>query len=150
MPSQPITMRKIREVIRLRFECKLSLDAIARALSLSKGVVAKYVKAVEQQDASWEALAGLDDRALSLALLSRTAPAATRASQFTPADYAWVHQELKRKGVTLQLLWEEYQAQCTGRAWGYTSFCVHYRAWLASLKRSMRQIHRAEIGRAHV
>ena len=77
MPSQPITMRKIREVIRLRFECKLSLDAIARALSLSKGVVAKYVKAVEQQDASWEALAGLDDRALSLALLSRTAPAAT-------------------------------------------------------------------------
>lgn len=143
MPSQPITMRKIREVLRLRFECKLSLDAIARALSLSKGVVAKYVKAVEQQDASWEALAGLDDRALSLALLSRTAPAATRASQFTPADYAWVHQELKRKGVTLQLLWEEYQAQCTGRAWGYTSFCVHYRAWLASLKRSMRQIHRA-------
>ena len=78
MPSQPITMRKIREVIRLRFECKLSLDAIARALSLSKGVVAKYVKAVEQQDASWEALAGLDDGVLSLALLSRTAPAATR------------------------------------------------------------------------
>lgn len=143
MPSQRITMRKIREVLRLRFECKLSLDAIARALSLSKGVVAKYVKAVEQRHLSWETLTRLDDGALSATLSSQSVPAAIRASQFTPPDYAWVHQELKRKGVTLQLLWEEYQAQCAGRAWGYTSFCIHYRAWIASLKRSMRQIHRA-------
>ena len=74
MPSQRITMRKIREVLRLRFECKLSLDAIARALSLSKGVVAKYVKMVEQRHESWEALASLDDSALSLALCSLAPP----------------------------------------------------------------------------
>jgi len=104
----------------LRFECKLSLDAIARALSLSKGVVAKYVKMVEQRHESWEALASLDDNALNLALSSQSTPPAIRASQFTPPDYAWVHQELKRKGVTLQLLWEEYQAQCAGKAMLYS------------------------------
>lgn len=67
----------------------------------------------------------------------------TRASQFIPPDYAWVYQELKRKSVTLQLLWEEYREHCPGRPWGYTSFCLHYRALAQTLKRSMRQMHRA-------
>jgi hypothetical protein len=113
-------MRKIREVLRLRFECKVSLDRIARALSLSKGVVAKYVKMVEQRHESWEALASLDDNALNLALSSQSTPTAIRASQSTPPDYACVHQEPKRKGVTLQLQWEEYQAQCAGKAMLYS------------------------------
>ena len=143
MPSQRITMRKIREVLRLRFECKLSLETIARALSLSKGVVAKYIKTAEQLQRPWSELAELDEGALSLELSPKPTTPVARASQFLPPDYVWVHQELKRKGVTLQLLWEEYQAQCAGKAWGYTSFCTHYRTWQTSLKRSMRQTHRA-------
>lgn len=143
MPSQRITMRKIREVLRLRLECDLSLDAIARASSLSKGAVAKYVKAAEQAQLHWSAIAVLDDRALSERLAPPPAQPVMRVSQFTPPDYALVHQELKRKGVTLQLLWEEYQEQCPGRAWGYTSFCTHYREWVQTLKRSMRQVHHA-------
>ena len=82
MPSQRITMRKIREVLRLRFECKVSLDAIARALSLSKGVVAKYVKMVEQRHESWETLPSLDDNALNLALSSES----TIANHILQAD----------------------------------------------------------------
>ena len=66
----------------LRFECKLSLDAIARALSLSKGVVAKYVKMVEQRHESWETLASLDDNALNLALSSES----TIANHILQAD----------------------------------------------------------------
>ncbi|MGH8291751.1 MAG: tyrosine-type recombinase/integrase, partial [Steroidobacteraceae bacterium] len=58
-------------------------------------------------------------------------------------DYAYVHQELKRKGVTLQLLWEEYHAAQGERAYRYSQFCWHYQRFHDSLARSMRQTHRA-------
>ncbi len=63
-----------------------------------------------------------------------------RSSHQLLPDFAAVHQELKRAGVTLQLLWEEY-AQDNALAYKYTSFCVKYRAWVLGLKRSIRQIH---------
>lgn len=143
MPSERITMRKIREVLRLRYACQLSLEAIARALSLSKGTVANYVKAAQQAQLNWSEVATLDEVALAKRLVPLRVKPGKRASQFIPPDYAWVYQELKRKSVTLQLLWEEYREQCPGRPWGYTSFCLHYRAWAQTLKRSMRQMHRA-------
>ncbi|WP_045366611.1 IS21 family transposase [Mycoavidus cysteinexigens] len=143
MPSRRITMRKVKEVLRLRYECRLSLEAIARVLSLSKGVVAKYIKLASQAGLAWEEAQALDETALSSRLKPPSEASVVRASQFMPPDYAWIHQELKRKGVTLQLLWEEYCAQCPGRPYSYTSLCVHYRAWAKTLKRSMRQVHRA-------
>lgn len=54
-----------------------------------------------------------------------------------------MHQELKKKGVTLQLLWEEYRSRHPEHAYRYAQFCVHYRAYRDSLARSLRQIHRA-------
>ncbi|MCD6027696.1 MAG: Transposase, family [Solimicrobium sp.] len=143
MPSQRITMRKIKEILRLRLECKLSLEGIARALSLSKGVVAEYVKRSEEAGLTWDAVLVLDETRIAERLLTRLGAPAERASQFTQPDYALIHQELKRKSVTLQLLWKEYGEQCNGRPYGYTSFCNHYRAWAKTLKRSMRQVHRA-------
>lgn len=143
MPSERITMRKIREVLRRRYACQLSLEAIARALSLSKGTVANYVKAAQQAQLNWSEVATLDEVALAKRLVPLRVKPGKRASQFIPPDYAWVYQELKRKSVTLQLLWEEYRERCPGRPWGYTSFCLHYRAWAQTLKRSMRQMHRA-------
>lgn len=83
---------------------------------------------------------GLDDGALERCLYSQ--PAA-RASAFIEPDYARIHQELKRKGVTLTLLWDEYQASSGIAAYQYTAFCTHYKAWVGTLKRSMRQTHRA-------
>ncbi len=139
MPSRRITMRKVKEVLRLRYECHLSLEAIARALSLSKGVVAKYIKLASQACLAWEEAQALDETALLSRLKPKSETPVVRASQFMPPDYAWLHQELKRKGVTLQLLWEEYCAQCPGRPYSYTSLCV----WAKTLKRSMRQVHRA-------
>jgi hypothetical protein len=67
-------------------------------------------------------------------------PPAPRASRRLEPDFALVHQELKRPGVTLMLLWEEYQrgqAQAGEAAYKYTSFCVKYAGWAARLKRSM-------------
>ncbi len=59
-------------------------------------------------------------------------------------DFARVHIELRRKGVTLMLLWQEYRAAHEGqRTWAYTQFCEHYKAFAKTLKRSMRQHRRA-------
>jgi transposase len=78
-------------------------------------------------------------------LLARLKPSGgtPRQSSFTAPDFASIHQGLKHKSVTLQLLWEDYRDQCPGRAYRYTSFCVQYRAFARRLKRSMRQVHRA-------
>ena len=132
-------MRKIRDVLRYRHSTDLSLEAIARALNLSKGVVAKYLKLATAVGLSWPLPDDLDDGALERRLYQQ--PAA-RTSAFTEPDYANVHQELKRKGITLILLWEEYRAAAGNTAYQYTAFCTRYRSWAGKLKRSMRQIHR--------
>ena len=69
--------------------------------------------------------------------------AAAREPTYAEPDYALVHQELKKKGVTLTLLWEEYLQAVGGRGYQYTAFCTRYKDWAGQLKRSMRQIHRA-------
>jgi transposase len=118
----------------------LSLERVARAQNLSKGVVAKYVKRAAAAGIVWGEVRELDETEFA-ARLQRSAP--PRVSSFAAPDFAWIHQELKKKSVTLQLLWEEYREQCAGRPYGYTSFCIHYRRWALHLKRSMRQVHRA-------
>ena len=133
-------MRKIRDVLRYRHSTDLSLEAIARVLNISKGVVAKYLKLAADAGLAWPLPDDLDDGALERRLYSQ--PSA-RASAFTEPDYSRVHQELKGKGVTLMLLWQEYRATVGDAAFQYTAFCTRYRAWAGKLKRSMRQVHRA-------
>lgn len=133
-------MRKIRDVLRYRHSAGLSLEAIARALKISKGVVAKYVRLASTAGLTWPIPEALDDSALEK-LLYRQGNA--HEPTFTEPDYALVHQELKRKGVTLTLLWEEYRQAFGERSYQYTAFCTRYRDWAGKLKRSMRQIHRA-------
>jgi transposase len=160
-------MRKIRDVLRYRHTTDLSLEAISRALDLSKGVVAKYVKLAAAANLGWplpEAFA--DDQALERALYPNCASTNANAAanhnelpnrgelrpnaKFVEPDYAALHQELKRKGVTLTLLWQEYcqtvgstTDAATPAPYRYTAFCTRYRDWANTLKRSMRQIHRA-------
>ena len=133
-------MRKIRDVLRYRHSTELSLEAIARALNISKGVVAKYLRLATEAGLGWPLPADLDDAALEKLLYQQPA---SRMSAFAEPDYAQVHQELKRKGVTLILLWEEYRQEVGDTAFQYTAFCTRYRVWSGKLKRSMRQIHRA-------
>jgi transposase len=133
-------MRKIRDVLRYRHSTGLSLEAIARALNISKGVVSKYLRLATDAGLGWPLPDDLDDTALEKKLYQL--PTA-RAPTFTEPDYALIHQELKRKGVTLLLLWEEYQQEVGDTAFQYTAFCTRYKAWAGKLKRSMRQTHRA-------
>ena len=140
MPQQRMDIRMIKDILRLKYQGGLSHEAIARSLSISKGVVAKYLALAGAAGMDWQATAELDEAALERRLLGRSA-AETRV---VPADFASVHIELRRKGVTLALLWQEYRAAHAGqRTWAYTQFCEHYKAFAKTLKRSMRQPRRA-------
>jgi transposase len=132
-------MRKIREILRLKFEARLSHERIAAATGVSKGAVSNYVQRAVQRSLGWPLPEDLDEAALERLLF----PQVVQQEQYTHADYAYVHQELKRKGVTLQLLWEEYRAAHGERAYRYSQFCWHYQRFHGSLARSMRQTHRA-------
>jgi transposase len=139
MPKPRISMRKINEVLRLKFDAGLSHATIARAVGLSKGAVTKYVSLARARGLSWPLPEDLDPTTLEAQLAPPKAP----ADRYAEPAFARLHQELKRKGVTLQLLWSEYVAQVGSRAYRYSQFCHRYRQWLQGQKRSLRQVHRA-------
>ena len=132
-------MRQIRETLRLHLQAELSYNEVGRTLKISKSVVGKYVSMARAAGVTWEIAQTLGDEALEARLYR---PAVPRASHQLAPDFAAVHQELKRPGVTLMLLWEEY-AQSNPLAYKYTSFCVKYREFAKRQLRSMRQVHRA-------
>ena len=130
----------IKDILRLKYSGGLSHGAIARSLAISKGVVAKYLSLAGAAGLDWAATAELDEAALERRLLGRSE---TR-TRVVEADFARVHVELRRKGMTLMLLWQEYRTAFEGRrTWAYTQFCEHYKAFAKTLKRSMRQHRRA-------
>jgi transposase len=132
-----MNMRMIKDILRLKGE-GLSHERVAASLSISKGVVAKYLGLAGAAGLDWHAAAALDEAALERRLLGRD------PGVVVLPDYARIHVELRRKGMTLLLLWQEYrEANVGARTWAYTQFCGHYKAFAASLKRSMRQQHRA-------
>lgn len=135
-------MRHIRQTLHLH-QSGLSYAQIARATGIAKSTVGNIVLLARAADVDWALAQTLDDTELEARLYR---PAVARASTHLEPDYALIHQELKRPGVTLQLLWEEYQRGHGEQglpAYKYTSFCIKYRDWAASLKRSMRQVHPA-------
>jgi transposase len=135
-------MRKLKEILRLKFDCGLKHRQIERAVGVSIGAVSKYCGLAERVGLSWPVLEGLDDCEIER-LLQPAAHAVAPALRIEP-DYAQVHRELKRKGVTLTLLWEEYRGEHPGEpTYRYTQFTQRYRDFAASLKRSMRQTHLA-------
>jgi len=140
MPQPRVAMRKIRDVLHYRHTTDLSLQAIGRALGLSKGVVSKYLGAINKEGLDLSQALALSDTELER-LIYRDAP--KRESTFVQPDCPYIYQELKRKGVTLQLLWEEYSREAGEFALKYTAFCNRYRTWSLHLKLSMRQVHRA-------
>ena len=136
-------MRQIRQALRLHLEAGLSYAQVARAVGIGKGTVGKFMLLARAAGVDRGVAQTLSDAELEARLYR---PAVPRSSRQLEPDYAWIHQELKRPGVTLQLLREEYQRQHSEggeAAYKYTSFCVKYRALAASLKRSMRQVHLA-------
>lgn len=141
MAPPTMDIRMIKDLLRLKLHGGLSHESIARSLSVSKGVVAKYTALASAAGLShWDVVEPLGQAELERRLLGPSA----EQRRVAPPDFARVHIELRRKGMTLTLLWEEYRAAHEGeRTWAYTQFCEHYRRYAKTLKRSMRQQHRA-------
>src|ERR1700680_1275649 len=136
MPAEEVSMRQIREVLRLRFASELPQRAISKSLGLSQGAVSGYLSRARAAGVSWPLPAELDDVQLE-ALLFPPLPAIA-ADQRPLPDWAWVHRELRRPNVTLALLWEEYRAGAPG-GFGYSWFWGLYQGWaLPVLQRPLR------------
>lgn len=140
MPKQQLSLRMIKDVLRLKWHAQLSHEQVAATLKISKGVVAKYIGLATAAGLDWGTVQDWSEQQLWTALQPRSAA----SLPIVVPDWGRIHRELDRKGVTLMLLWQEYvQAHPQGRTWRYTQFCEHYKAFAATLKRSMRQHRRA-------
>ena len=130
-------MRKIIEVLRLHHEGGLSHREIARAISASPTTVGEILRRAKQCGVTWPLPAALSEAGLEAQLYPPTAPSSHARPE---PDWPAVHRELRRKGVTLDLLWQEYKAEQPD-GYRYSSFCEHYRQWAGRLSASLRQTH---------
>ena len=138
MPTPRVLMSKIRRTLQLLADSGLSTREVAAALAISKTTVSEIAMYARDAGVDWPLASTLSDDELQARLYPPPRPRSTTRQE---PDYAALHQELKRPGVTLQLLWEEYRAGTAGQAYRYSAFCDKYRTWAKRLKRSMRQIH---------
>jgi transposase len=133
-------MRKLRDVLRLKYDTQLPLRAIAQACGLGLGTVSTYLQRAAAGGLRWPLPDDLDDAALEARLFTRPTVPAT-CDRALP-NWTTLHQELKKAGVTLTLLWQEYRAQHP-HGYAYSQFCERYRQWARRLTPSMRQVHHA-------
>lgn len=141
MAAKRTTMRKIREILRLRWAAGLSIRQIRASTKASVGAIQQLLIRAAALGLSWPLPDELDDAALARLLYPGTDVRVS--SRYEIPDWAAVHQELKHKGVTKLLLWEEYTAHYPNRCYSYSQFCDRYRQWQQRQKRSLRQLHKA-------
>ena len=140
VPRPHSAMRKIREILRLALGEGLSRRTTAAATGLPYTTVSDHLVRAAVAGLGWPLPEGMDDAQLEARLFAR-AESPPSASRPLP-DWSTVHRELRRKGVTLQLLHMEYKER-EPDGYQYTQFCRHYRAWERHLDVVMRQEHRA-------
>ena len=136
MAQARLPVRKIREVLRLKAE-RLSDRQIAAAIGSARSTVQECIRRCREAGLVWPLPPELDEEALHVRLYCRHVPLSR-----TPApDFAYLHAELKRPGVTRMLLWQEYKA-AQPDGWQYSEFCDQYRRWLGQQDVVLRQAHR--------
>lgn len=131
-------MRKIREVLRLKWVTGTSERQIAKSCNIARSTVQEYLKRAKQSDLAWPLARDLDDTALENLLYPKRACSRHLRASMPEMDY--LHRELRRKGVTLQLLWYEYK-QHNPDGYQYSFFCEQYRNWAKKLDPPLRQTH---------
>jgi transposase len=133
-------MRKIKEILRLKWECRLSERAIARSCRVSRSTVGDYLRRAEAAGLKWPMPEGLSEDQLYELLYPRVKQTAPKAV-YTP-NWQEIHLELRKKGVTLRLLWLEYLEEHP-QGYGYSQFCQLYRDWSGKIQATMRLNHKA-------
>ncbi len=141
MARKRIGMKKIREVIRLGSTTELSERQIARALNVSRPVVGQYWREFMATGLEYEQIVGMSDTEL-LGLFER--PRARTSGQYRELAEQFGHyaMELKRKGVTLHLLWREYRREHP-EGYSYSQFCYHFQVWRNASEVTMHVQHKA-------
>ena len=140
MPAERIGMRDAREIIRLKAS-SVSTHEIARRLGMARSTVRETLKRAQTAGLFWPLPEAMNDGALEAALYaSRRSKRGHR--RIEEPDWASVHRELKRKHVTLLILWDEYIAANPG-GYSYSRFCELFRAFETTLSVTMRQTHAA-------
>lgn len=139
-------MRKVLDILRLAHEGGRSQREIAGSLALSQSTVSECLSRFRASGLAWPVPPAVDEAALEAQLYAR--PMLPASTDRPLPDWATIHRELKRTGVTLQLLWVEYQDAHQGspahaRCYQYTQFCARYHAWAACLDPVLRQEHKA-------
>ena len=137
MPRKRTEMRKVKDVLRLKFEAGLSHRDIGKCLNLGPATVSEVLTRFKSSDLSWPLPDDYSDKQLENTLYTT---AVAKRNKRLP-DFIQMREELKRKGMTKLLLWQEYCSADTDTAYGYTQYCEHYQLWLKKQKRSMRQHH---------
>ena len=132
-------MRKIREVLRLKWAKGLSNRQIAASSGISRPTVSEYLRQATEAGLSWPLPDDPDDSRLQRWLF--LPPPDLPDQVWGIPDWWYIHQELKRKHVTLFLLWQEYR-QAHPDGYQYSWFC-DYRHWWGQLDVVMHQDHRA-------
>lgn len=144
MARKPVSMRKVREILRLKHEAGLGVRQIARSLRVSHGTVVNYLQRAEAAGVKWPLSPEIDEAQLQHLLFNSLAPP-EEARRALP-DMAELHKELRgkrhKKGITLQLLWEEYRVAHPD-GYGYTQFCEYYKRFESALEPALRQPYKA-------
>lgn len=136
--NRSVTMRNIRQILKLNKEDKLSNRRIAQSLKCSHSTIGWVLKRAEEIKLSWPLPETMTDTELENTFY----PPANEKSRKDEVDMNYVHKELKRKGVTLMLLWQEYKST-SANPLEYSRFCENYRQWCKKLDVSMHQNHKA-------
>ena len=138
MARARLSMRKIREVLRLKAS-GLSSRAIARVCLIGKETVREYLGRAAEAGLTWPLPEGLSEEDLERRLFPRLPVSVRKESE---PNWSEIHRELRKKGVTRQLLWEEYR-QAAPQGYHYSQFCERYRRWTKALTPVLRIAHKA-------
>jgi transposase len=136
MPTERLSMRNTREILRQKWLLKRPHRAIHESVGVSVGAVSLALERAAEAQLTWEGVEALDDAQLEARLYPSVAAAASRPEP----DCTWIHRERHRAGVTLELLHHEYLEQHPDGL-RYTTFCDRYRTWLGRRGLVMRQMH---------
>jgi len=139
MPAERTAMRHVREVLRLKFVGGVPTREIARRIGVAASTVRATIKRFQAAGLSWPLPEELTDAALEARLFADAGTKQGHRRQVEP-DWASTHRELKRKHVTLSILWDEY-IERNPDGYRYSRFCELYRSWEAKLSVTMRQTH---------
>jgi len=139
MARRRISMRKIKEVLRLFHECGLSKRKTAQICNISRPSVQEYIMRANAAGLSWPLPENMTDQQIEQKLYTQTRP---KHLEKELIPYEYLYQEIRRPNVTLSLLWEEYK-QNNPEGYQYSQFCNLFRTYSKKLNYSMRQEHKA-------